>query len=87
MTNKEYFTKFMDEVFDADKKTVEQLVADEKYCEFEDDVMDILKRDFAKLGCDTDVGEPTWLGMGWWLRSLIEDSTIAYFEQKYRPIQ
>ena len=87
MTNKEYFMQFMDEVFEADKKTIEQLAADKKYCEFEDDIEEILKKDFARLGCDTSVGEPTGIGMELWLGSQIEDSTIAYFEQKYRLIQ
>lgn len=87
MTNKEYFCKLMDELFDASNKTVEELVQDKRYREFEDDVEEIIRKHFKLLGCDTTNGHPTWLGRSLWLEANVQNETKEFIEQKYKIVQ
>ena len=87
MTNKEYFTQISDELFDLSHKTEAQLLKDKRYLEFEKDIKEIIKSDFARIGCDTSTGEPTEIGMLLWLNSKVKDSTMELIERKYRMLQ
>ena len=82
MTNQEYISKIFKESFDT-RKTTEELVKEKRYCDFEDDIEDVIKEDFAKLGCDTSNGEPTWLGMSLWMSAKVSEKLKKKLE-KYR---
>ena len=84
MTNREYINELMNKLFDASNKTGEELIQDKRYCEFEDDVEEIIRTDFKLLGCDTSNGKPTWLGMSLWLDAKVRNGTKEFMEQKYK---
>lgn len=83
MTNREYLSKLFSELFDETKPT-EELIKDKTYCDFEDDIQEIIKEDFTRIGCDTSTGEPTWIGMELWMRSPVSERLMEKFEQKYK---
>ena len=84
MTKREYLTELTNELFDMENKTIEELIQDKVYLEFEHDMEKIIKEDFAKLGCDTSYGEPTWLGSQLWMESNASQDFIDRLERKYR---
>ena len=85
MTNREYLEKLSNELFDLKNKPVEELIKDKMYCEFEDDVEQKIREDFAKIGCDTSNGEPTWFGLSLWMDSQVSEKFKNKLEQKYMP--
>lgn len=84
MTNKEYLANLSDEIFDVKNKTVEELIKNETYCNFEKDIQESIEEDFARIGCDTSNGMPTNLGMDLWMHAKASEKLINKFEQKYR---
>lgn len=83
MKKREYFDNLMNELFNANKKSIEELVQDPEYCRFEDCVKEIVQEDFSRIGCDTSTGEPTNIGWSLWLESKATDKFIDRFKQKY----
>ncbi len=82
MTNKEYIWELMNELF-GEALASEEIIEDPKYIEFEESVEEEMKKDFAKLGCDTSVGLPTRLGFELW-GSKVSKEMQEKFDKKYR---
>ena len=86
MTNREYLAELSDDLFGSNL-TVEEIIRIPKYLEFEHDVEEIIKKDFERIGCDTSVGEPTWLGMELWMTSEAKKEMKEMLEKKYKILQ
>ena len=83
MTKKEYLENLATELFGEDLFS-KKIVDNPKYIEFETDVEEIIKKDFAKIGCDTSDGEPTWLGLSLWMDSNVNEEMKEMLEGKYK---
>ena len=85
MTNREYISQIFSEAFD-ETKTTEELVEDKRYCDFEDDIWDVIEESFRRVfKIDTSSGEPTWLGMELWMGSKVCQKLIDKLEKYRKP--